>query len=333
MLNMEALLAELENDPPCGPDLEYDPLFKELERMASGKNEQQLGDIIIPAEEPDWADVKQRALALFSRTKDLRIAVLLTRALVRMEHTAGLRDGLTLIHAMLERYWETVHPRFDADGEQDPTTRLNVLAPLADKNALLLDVRNALIVPAGALGRIAIRDILIALGKLQAPAGEVLRTQAQIAAAIAAAAIQDRSAIDATRASIDHANAIYSLLVDKVGRELAIDLRPLSNMLTCVVQACDDALGVITKGGSEAVAEVGSASALNSSGEIRNREDAMRQLDTICSFFDRTEPGNPAPLLIRRAQRLMNKSFVEIIQDLAPDSLSQIRNIAGLKDT
>jgi type VI secretion system protein ImpA len=37
-------------------------------------------------------------------------------------------------------------------------------------------------------------------------------------------------------------------------------------------------------------------------------------------------------LLIRRAQRLINKSFVEIMQDLAPDSLSQIRNIAGLRD-
>jgi type VI secretion system protein ImpA len=37
-------------------------------------------------------------------------------------------------------------------------------------------------------------------------------------------------------------------------------------------------------------------------------------------------------LLIRRAQRLMNKSFVEIMQDLAPDSLEQIRHIAGLKN-
>jgi type VI secretion system protein ImpA len=58
----------------------------------------------------------------------------------------------------------------------------------------------------------------------------------------------------------------------------------------------------------------------------------MRALDSVCRYYERIEPGNPAPLLIRRAQRLINKSFIEIIQDLAPDSLGQIRTIAGLKD-
>ena len=61
-----------------------------------------------------------------------------------------------------------------------------------------------------------------------------------------------------------------------------------------------------------------------------SRADAIRALETICEFIERTEPASPAPLLIRRAQRLMKKNFVEIIQDLAPDSMSQIRNVAGI---
>jgi type VI secretion system protein ImpA len=329
---MNALLAETASDPPCGPCLEYDPQFKELERTSIGKSEQQLGDIITPAEDPDWADVRQRALALFARTKDLRIALLLTRALVRIDNMAGLRDGLALVHALLERYWDTVHPRLDADGASDPITRLNVLSALVDQNGLMHDVRNALIAPAGPMGSVAVRDILLAAGKLTPSAGEAVRSQAQLTAAIAACAVRDHGAIEAVRASALSVEAIQSLLQDKVGIELAIDLGALSSMLACAAQACDDALRA--QGGDvEAGVDTGSASqpAPQSSGEIRSREDAIRQLDQICRFFERTEPGNPAPLLIRRAQRLMNKNFVELIEDLAPESLGQVRSLAGIK--
>lgn len=64
-------------------------------------------------------------------------------------------------------------------------------------------------------------------------------------------------------------------------------------------------------------------------GEIRSREDAVRALERICEYIERTEPANPAPLFIRRGQRLMTKNFVEIMQDLAPDSLGQIKQITG----
>ena len=37
-----------------------------------------------------------------------------------------------------------------------------------------------------------------------------------------------------------------------------------------------------------------------------------------------------APLLIRRAQRLMSKNFVEIIRDLMPDGLGQVEKLAGI---
>ena len=55
----------------------------------------------------------------------------------------------------------------------------------------------------------------------------------------------------------------------------------------------------------------------------------VRSLDRACEWLERHEPTNPAPLLIRRAQRLMGKSFLEIIRDLAPAGIDQIENIAG----
>jgi type VI secretion system protein ImpA len=67
-------------------------------------------------------------------------------------------------------------------------------------------------------------------------------------------------------------------------------------------------------------------------GALATREDAIRLLESVCAFIERTEPTNPAPLLIRRARSLMDKDFVAIMQDLAPDGLAQLRLIAGTRD-
>jgi len=50
----------------------------------------------------------------------------------------------------------------------------------------------------------------------------------------------------------------------------------------------------------------------------------------VCEWIERNEPSHPAPLLIKRAQRLMTKNFFEIIRDLAPDGLDSVEKIAGL---
>lgn len=338
MADIETLLAAISDSSPCGPDLEYDPQFVALETASRGKPEQQLGDNITPAEQPDWVTVQQQAAALLTRTKDLRVAVLLARALVRINNLSGLRDGLKLLQGLLERYWDHVHPVPDPSDPDDLIIRMNALAPLGDTDAMLLDVRSALVVVSGPHGRVSVRDILVAAGRLPPAKGETVLSQAQIESAIAAAAQQNRQLIDAAQACVDSTNAIYSLLSDKVGTDRATDLRPLTSMLKLVTQACNSATGQIAGAVQEAGAESGGTAAAPIdnrpvvAGEIRTREDAMRALDLVCRFYEHTEPGNPAPLLIRRAQRLINKSFVEIIQDLAPDSLNQIKNIAGLKD-
>ena len=63
---------------------------------------------------------------------------------------------------------------------------------------------------------------------------------------------------------------------------------------------------------------------------IRSREDAIRELERVCVWLERHEPANPAPLLIRRAQRLLQMGFIDILRDLAPEGMSSIEKIAGL---
>jgi type VI secretion system protein ImpA len=64
-------------------------------------------------------------------------------------------------------------------------------------------------------------------------------------------------------------------------------------------------------------------------GPIRSREDALRALDRVIDYLTQAEPGNPAPLLIERAKRLIGVSFLDIIADLAPGALDAIETVTG----
>ena len=49
-------------------------------------------------------------------------------------------------------------------------------------------------------------------------------------------------------------------------------------------------------------------------------------------YYERKEPSSPVPLVLKRAKRLVGKSFVYIIRDLSPDAMSQVRMVSGEKD-
>lgn len=326
------LLTEIAPDAVCGPDLEYDADFMALEQASRGKPEQQFGDTIVPAVEPNWEDVRLRAEALFSRTKDLRVAVLLTRALLRKSELPGFSVGLTLLHQMLERYWDFVHPRIDADDDNDPTMRLNALGALIDPDGILRELRQAHVIPPSMAGRVTVRDVLIAAGKLPAVA-DASPSVSQIQSTIRGEAGKHAAIIEAARLSLRALRDMQSLLNDKLGSDRSLNLNPLTDSVEAVVKACDSAVGEPASDAApqaEAAGAAVSAPGPAASGDIRSREDAIRMLERVCEFMERTEPSNPAPLLIRRAQRLVSKNFIEIMEDLAPDSLGAIKGIAGI---
>src|SRR5262245_16154593 len=75
MVERESLLAPTKELPPCGPNLEHDLAFFELEEAARGKPEQHIGDVVKLAEDPKWPTVVDMSQGLLQRSKDLRVAV------------------------------------------------------------------------------------------------------------------------------------------------------------------------------------------------------------------------------------------------------------------
>jgi len=341
MVDLEVLLKETVEAPPCGPNLEHDPdlSFFDLEVAARGKPEQRIGDAVVkPAEDPDWSKVVELAQPLLLRSKDVRVAVYLTRGLTRTEGIPGLAGGLRLIHGLLDRYWDGVHPVLEVDQGNDPTERLNALAPLTDPETMIdaetiiKDLRGVYLVNSREHGQLQARDVEIALGRL-APARSAgpspVKSLNQIHTQIAAAFGSDRTIPTALREAREDVLAIQTLVADRVGANRAIDLKPLAQSVESLLDACDAALGVQGGAATEATGGVDGQMRAVTDGEIRTREDAVRVLDLVCRYLERHEPSNPAPLFIRRAQRLMMKNFVEIVRDLLPDSLSNLERLAG----
>jgi type VI secretion system protein ImpA len=329
-MTIDDWLRDTESEPPCGPNLEYDDQFMALANAALGKPEQQFGDTIIPAEDPDWKGVLEQSSALLSRTKDLRATLLLTRALTRIEGLPGLVRGLELTRRLLETHWDDVHPRLIVDGEPDPLLRANALSGLADEAGLLRDVRAASLISTP-VGPITVRT---AEAVLKREAGAQM-TEGQLAQAAHAGIEAKQASLMAVPAALDHCRAIQLLAVERMGSVAAPDLQPARTLLETigrlvVAQPADAEAGAGADGGADALAAAVGAEGI---GALRTRQDALRALDAVCEFLSRSEPSNPAPLLIRRAQRLIGSDFLDIMRDMAPESLAQIEAITGIKGT
>lgn len=327
---LESLLSPLSGDAPCGADLEYDPVFLALQEAATGKPEQQYGDTLIPAQEPDWSAVHEQAWQLAKRTRDLRVAVWLARSGAHVEGLPGAVRGLRLVHGLVERHWEHVHPQLDASDNNDPTARMNALSPLVHNGAGLADLRAASLT--GKRGSLTVRDIELALGHAEPFPGEAVPTEDGVLQGVSAAFAEAPALAQRMQDGLDAVQGLAKVLEQRLEPSQSPELAPLKKLMQRVAEAARKARG-------EAVDEApGSAAApmaalARNTGVIASREDAIRALDRVAEWIERNEPSNPAPLFIRRSQRLMSKNFIDIIRDLVPDGLNQIEKLAGTSNS
>jgi type VI secretion system protein ImpA len=330
VLDVAKLLAPVSADAPAGANLEYDPAFSALERAAAGKPEQVIGGTVSPAEPPEWNTVFDGAIGLLDRTKDLRVAVLLTRALLYRTGVVAFAEGIALLRGLVEQHWPTVHPQLDPDDNNDPTMRITALSALATP-ALLLALRQSPLVDSRALGPVSFADMFPASGSADAARiGGVfdsvdLAELESVTTALAVAA-GDLRAIDAAfEAQTGNRGPDFGTLLDYFNKA--------HHALQQRLQARRP-LEVAADAG--AVAEAGAAAPAPSprglSGDILTREDVVKALDKICEYYQRYEPASPVPIMAQRCKRLVTMDFLELLNELAPDGVKQAQIVMGKAD-
>jgi type VI secretion system protein ImpA len=341
LVDVPLLLAAVSASSPCGEDLEYDAEFLQLERDALGKPERVMGDSVQPGEPPQWRKIEQVSTALLQRSKDLRISHFLLQSALALDGINGLSNTLMLTRDLLTQYWDSLYPQLDADDDNDPTVRVNALSGLTcDTNIQLL--RDSVLIRSRAFGPVSLRAALNAAG-VQSFAEERL-TPDELAGALQDVDAQQldsiRSALTSARAA---AEDIEQFISQQVGSAQGVDLsalkQPLRQALTLLGDAApgeaasdDSAAGMTVTEHSEAVADDGEPATLRpgrAPGAIGSREDVMRHLDLILSYYTRHEPSSPLPVLLNRARLLVNADFATIVRNLIPDGMSQFENLRG----
>ncbi len=342
VVNVESLLKPLSEENPCGENLRWDRRLLEVERLTEGK-EADAFDTSRSAEEPDWREVRDGCVELFARGKHLRIASLLTLAAVRMEGYPGLRDGLKVLHGLLEQYWEQVFPQLDAEDNNDPTERVNAfsmlstpMATFGDKFKFLDRVYEAAICESRQLGQFSMRDVAIAAGTLEVPdAPDKPRPTLQVIDA--AFAETDAARLEEIGTAIEEAGAaaeaIEAIFNERCGNGIGPNLEPLR------IQLRDAGIYVRRHagGGEEGVGDGGEGAADSPSGggrvrslegDVNSPNDAQMALEKISRYYSTHEPSSPVGLIVSCAQMMIGKSFLDISKVLPPDVVSMLVGIS-----
>lgn len=344
---LEALLAPVNPDAPCGVDLEggdkYDPAYLDLDRITQVKPEQQIGSTIIPAEEPDWKAVRKKATELLARSKDLRVACHLTNALLRTDGWAGFALGLAVLRGFVERYWLGLFPALDPD-DGDPQVRITSVLSIGDGSTLAM-VRTMPLIASRTVGKFSIKDMEIAAGDAPPDKDAKEGTVPTTASLDGMIMSFDLPVLADTTAALKECVEMLAGLEAGFGAQVETSRTPNFNKLAGLLSkghaflAAKLALRAPTPvaagenpqeiEGGEQVSEHPRSTGASFSGAISSRDDVLRALDGITAYYAKHEPASPLPMLLGRCKRLVTMDFIDIVRELVPDAMAQIEALQG----
>lgn len=119
--DIETLLNPCSADQPAGNDErendDFESPYRQV-REARGRAARQerqdeaIGQFDSSEAREIWRDVRKDGVTFIEKTsKDLEIAVYLVESWIRLDGFPGLIAGLELLEGLLERYWDSIHPR------------------------------------------------------------------------------------------------------------------------------------------------------------------------------------------------------------------------------
>lgn len=118
MLDLAQWLNPIDGENPSGRDLRENPEFDALGRLMQARVDIVRDDRNNPVSKSlvpvDWAAVLQKADELRAHGRDLRLLVIVARALLNERGFDGLAEGLTLVARTVEVHWESLHPELRA---------------------------------------------------------------------------------------------------------------------------------------------------------------------------------------------------------------------------
>jgi len=320
----QELLQPIAADQPCGENLEDTPLLASFDAFRL------FGQVTPLDPPPEWPVIRTRALEALGQSKDLRLLAHLGTASLRTDGLAAFSHTLHVASQWLQTYWAGTYPLVD----EDAILRRNALNCFADPMAVIDGLRRLPLVVSRQHGSFSLRDVDIATGQMQPSDGDSRPDENRIAAAFAEMPVEDLQRLQqAAAAGIEAVKGIEATMSADGGADAVPEFNPLAAQLVKIDRLLRARLAERVGAGAESGDDAAPADGQPGQvGAIRSRQDAIRALDAVAEFFRRSEPSSPIPLFLERAKRLVSKSFLEVLADIAPEALATARSAGGLSE-
>lgn len=369
-IDLAPLIAPLDGPSPCGEDLLFSNDFDAIQQARRFDDPSlDQGEWVTEIKEADWGFVIERCSQLLkTQTKDLRLAAWLTEALAMKQGVEGLSQGYTLLAALAERYWDTVHPLPEGD---DTEYRLGNVSWLVGRTSQLLREIPLTQSSSGEFGGLdweVASNVAQAVRRDPEHADELARGKPsleQIEAAkratppafyktlltelkaFQAAMLALEETLDAragtSAPSFRQTKDAYEYVFDLAER-FARDVGAKIDSTPAQPQAQSQAGGGSTERAEPSFktppsletsmpTQTAATGVVHAIGAIQTRAEAVAQLRAIARFLRATEPHSPAAYLADKAAQWADMPLHEWLASVVKDdgSLAHIRELLGVK--
>lgn len=335
---MEDYIKPITPDNVAGFNIAYNDDFQKLQILVQDKPEQQFGDFIAEAEGTNWDEIYRIASELLlNQSKDLLVMSYFTQSGIVRYGLSGLADGLKIIYENLDQYWEELYPHLeDEDGDFDPDFRINALSLFSSHDGILKEIKNAFLLKDSVSNTSfkvkAVESVIDARNDGIDYSGglEKLGIDLQIAAE------SETKELTAIIDSLHYLEQIDKLFEDKIQLSLGFDdiKKLFSKILKVMPTTYESTENIdahdISPNDQHPSTKIAATQTMNwANYQIESRKDINLLLEKIHIYFEKNEPSHPAPLFIRRMQRLLNLNFYEIMQDISPESIGRLEALVG----
>ncbi|GAC1370010.1 MAG: type VI secretion system protein TssA [Aquirhabdus sp.] len=349
MLDIQKLLAPLDGNDPCGEDMTFSPEFDAIQQSRIEEDASlDQGAWVRDRRIANWPFIEQQCIDLLTtRSKDLRLGLWYTEALIHEHGFSGYSTGLELINRLITTYWEQLHPTAE-DGDQE--IRISLLNWFVQQSNRLLRQTPLTHSPKNSLNynnlesARQLKSILESNADFydELPANKITIeqfTESQNATPIQTLQQSFKSLTEARQAWATFKNTLDEYLgldapafgtmnktFDLIHDYLERTVRDRGGMASRIVTQIEPA-----QNSSQVTSNVMGFNPSNH-GHIQNRQQAMHVLQQISEYFVTYEPHSPVSYMLKKTIRWSNMPLHEwlahVIKDNNPlDSLNELLGI------
>ncbi|MDR2157847.1 MAG: type VI secretion system protein TssA [Holosporaceae bacterium] len=327
MINIDEFLTPISKNRICGEDLKYEYIYdqiKEFRREDDPRLSQ--GVWLTEPKKANWKEVRRICSHLLkTKTKDLQIAMWFLESMIALEGFQGLNQGLILILALCEKFWDDIYPSIDWEN-QNFMSRLSPFYFLAEKiqeKIVLIPIMES---TDGLVESYSLSDWMTARHNLQIKNNKGLSLK-QLKKNILSTPIEFFKNLE-TEVKLSAEN--LKKLNEFVGEKCSNDAPSFRGIFDCL----SDVERIISHNLSEKKSQMEKNSSdpqikqdddktttensASRSKEIPQSKPSLEQvynnLNEIAVFLEKEQPQSPASTLIKIAVEIGKKSFQELLE-------------------